>query len=194
MEILLIALKVIQSSQFPIIVINHQQIRFGLSWLFHGGIIGIIQNNLCGILIILLIIVDYSDYSLDYSLNYSIDYSFSLWLFRLFKCIIQIIAFSLYGLFAPDNFQTAFPPSSLHVISYLLKTHEHHSLTPKVREKLPVVLPDTASVHHPWLLPPQALPLTLKRALEPVCQLVGTGMVPWYLIREQDIKLSIYLC
>ena len=31
--------------------------------------------------------------------------------------IIPIIAFSLYGLFAPDSFQTAFPPSSLPVIS-----------------------------------------------------------------------------
>ena len=60
-----------------------------------------------------LIFVDYSNYSLDYSLDYSMDYSFSLWLFQLFKWIIPIIAFSLYGLFAPDNFQIAFPPSSL---------------------------------------------------------------------------------
>ena len=93
--------------------VGHQQIRFGLFRLFHGGIIGIIQNNQCCILIILLIIVDCSDYSLDYSMDYSMDYSFSLWLFRFFKWIIPIIAFSLYGLFAPDNFQTAFPPSSL---------------------------------------------------------------------------------
>ena len=61
---------------------------------------------MCGNPIIALIIVDYC-----------MDYCFSLSLFLLLKWIILIIAFGLYGLFVPDNFKTAFPPSSLHGIS-----------------------------------------------------------------------------
>ena len=53
-------------------------------------------------------------------------------------------------------------------MEYLLisMTRELDSITSKVSDKLPVVLPDTASVAHHYRLPPEALPLTLKRALK----------------------------
>ena len=67
--------------------------------------------------------------------------------------------------------------------------HELESLTHKVREKLPEVLPYTASVPHQYchlrcFLWPSEVPR--NRLPVVVCQLVGTGMVPWYLIRAQE--------
>ena len=74
-------------------------------------------------------------------------------------------------------------------------THQLDSLTPKVWEKLPVVLPYTASVPHHYChlrrfrWPSKEL---WNRLPDVVCQLVGIGMVPgpWYLIRAEDTNLS----
>ena len=51
---------------------------------------------------------------------------------------------AVFGTINSDNFQTVFPPYSL----LILNSHELHSLTLRVTEKLPEVLPDTASVPH----------------------------------------------
>ena len=73
-------------------------------------------------------------------------------------------------------------------------TYELDTKTPK--GKLQVVPPagDTACIpRHYWHL--MALIMTLKRRpwerlSDVVCQLVGTGLIPWCLIRDEDTKLS----
>ena len=79
----------------------------------NGGIIGIIQNNLCGIPIILLILFCFWIvpiilwiilWIIPWIIPFHFDYSdYSSGLFRL-------LLFSFFGLFAPDNFHIAFPP------------------------------------------------------------------------------------
>ena len=134
----------------------------------------------------------YADYW-DYFLDYCLDYIFSLWLFWLY--------FLDYSDYISDYMDCMsliiskqHSPLLLWMESLLISiTHQLDSLTSKVREKLPVVLPDAASVPHhychlrrfrwpsnePW-----------NRLPDAVCQLVGTGMVPWYLIRAEDTNLS----
>ena len=60
--------------------------------------------------------------SMDTTIQTIVNYSISVLIILIIR-IIPIIAFGLYRLFVPDNFKTAFPPSSLHGIS----SHFDHS-------------------------------------------------------------------